>query len=285
MINYDISALWQQIEIQLQALILEFEQSPLEEAFYNIGAVAEVAITDIDNQQLQGIVKQLVDSTFRWLKTGLLEDILFSKMEYGYHAAIMCVFASKAPQFRADDLKTIETLITQGMLLRSESPVLTQFTVEQHFITAGIKLTSPSLGKRQLGKMINKRLLRSRTDEYDLAILCMLAQVKFNLDGNDVAECGYFAKALLVQAIRNKDHNRIAYLSFMCSKLSKLPHWLLTGATTAFNTSQFDINNFPAPISNQIDSMFIQRAKKGMQLRSAICYALLLQKVRLQNES
>lgn len=283
MTNNSETVLLQQCSIKLQAFITEFEQSPLEEAFYNIGAVAEVIVTDIDNQYLDEITRLLSQASYRWLKSGLLDDILFAKMEYGYHGAILCLFASKAPQFNLGDLNTINSLIANGMLLRNESPILTQFTVEQHFISAGINLPPPSLGQRQLSKMINKRLLRSRTDEYDLAILCMLVQTKHHLDSNEVAQCVNFANALLVQAIRNNDQNRVAYLSFIYSRLSILPDWLLMSSLSAFKNSQLDMSNFPAPVSNQIDSIFIQRAKKGMQLRSAICYALL-QKLRQNNE-
>lgn len=260
----------------LQQLIAEFNQKPDGEGLNDIGAVAEILVLAIDNKTASGLIEQLGSAALLWLKSGLLEEIFYTHMDYGYHLSILCHLASRADGFANEDLTVIKTLIDNGMLLRGEVPVLTQYIITHHLVAAGITIDKPSFAQRDLSKMINKRVLRRRTDEHDVMVLTMIAQARKNHGKELAGDFTLFTRVLLSQAIRSMDHNRTALLLFIYPFLSPLPQWLKTSGINRLIQSNINCANFPSPINNQIDNDYVKRAKRGLRLRSLFCYTFVL---------
>jgi len=264
-------------QAEFKCLIQELESAPSRTAFFDVGAVAEVLVLTNGIPEAEGLTRMLCDASARWLKSGLLEDLLMARVEFAYHVALLTYLAQSAASFSPSDVEVIRNLSEGRLVARSEIPVLRQHLIAAYFSGCGIHTEFGQLGRRNLTQIIDRRVLRARSDEFDLLVLLMCAQL-LQLDRSR----GYqgprtYPQAQLVQAMRSGNTNWLPVLALLCSRFFGFPGHLC-GA--AFKSMEESIpapgELLPAPPGNQIDSEYIERTERGLRLRSTIALALSL---------
>ena len=262
---------------EFQRLILELDSAPSRTAFFDVGAVAEILVLTNGIPEAEGLTRMLCDAAARWLKSGLLEDLLMARVEFAYHVALLTYLAQSVASVSPSDLEVIRNLSDGRLIARSEIPVLRQHLITAYLWACGIHTDFGKLGRRNLTQIIDRRVLRARSDEFDLLVLLMCAQL-LQLD----CSRGYqgprtYPQVLLVQAMRAGNTNWLPILTLLCRRFFGFPG-PLCGA--AFKSMEESIpapgQLLPAPPGNQIDSDYIERTERGLRLRSTIALALSL---------
>jgi hypothetical protein len=168
--------------------------------------------------------------------------------------------------------------LCEGRLIgRGEMPVLTQKLTATYLTNCGIDADFGDLGKRDLARMVDKRVLRPRSDEYDLLVVLMCAQL-FRLDPEtNYSRPSLYPRALLVQAVRSGNTNWLAVLSFLCEQWFSLDTLLRDAAYQRMRATVPSRGELvPAPPGAGIDSEYIGRAGRGLRIRSTIALAYTL---------
>jgi hypothetical protein len=62
--------------------------------------VAEVLILSDNVPEMEPLIQPVCDAAARWLRSGLFEDVWFSKVEFAYHAALLPASRCGAAVFR-----------------------------------------------------------------------------------------------------------------------------------------------------------------------------------------
>ena len=164
-------------QAELGRLLSGFEAAPSSSGLFDIGAVAEIAVLGDGVPEIEPIRQILCDSAARWLRSGVLEDLCFPRVELTYTAALLAYLAQRSRGFSPGDMAVMKRLCEGGLIGRSEVPVLTQRLIAAYLTRCGIETDFGDLGRRDLMKMIDKRVLRVRSDEYDLLVVLMCAQL------------------------------------------------------------------------------------------------------------
>lgn len=262
-------------EAQLQRLIGELERSPSRTAFFDIGTVAEVLILAAGSYATQGLIEMLSDAADGWLKSGLMEELGVARAEFAYHIALLCYMAQSSAFWIPSDMEGIAGLANGRLIARNEIPVLRQHLLTAYFSGCGVQADFGQLGRRDLVKIVDRRVLRARSDEFDLLVLIMCAQL-LQFDGARQKPRVY-PQVMLGQAIRSKNTNWIPVLTLLCQRFFGLPEPL---HRTALKVMQESIpaegELLTAPPGHQIDSEYLERTEKGLRLRSTIALAVSL---------
>lgn len=245
------------------------------EALLDISAVAELVKSAPESVVLAASRARLRVAALRWLKAGVLAEIVFTKPEFTHSIALLVSLAREAPGFAAGADESIIRLISTGMIGRSELPTL---SLEVAAMCYGQGSSSFQKSGRTLSKLIDKRILRRRTDEYDIATLIMVG----HLVSADPSLCGSsaqtFPQVLLLDALRQGHHNYVAVLAFLNRFVFVgTPPALLQCAReflSAFRDSGGGL--IPPPQEQYLYSEFLERSPLGLQLRSTLACAAFL---------
>lgn len=262
-------------QAELEKLLVNFERDPSRAGFFDIGAVAEVLALSERIQAARSLTATLADAASRWLRSGLLEDAAFARVEFVYHTAVLCYLARHGKDYSGADMLTVKRLFEARLIGRSELPVVTQQVTGAYLSLCGVHADFTQQGQRDLVLMIDKRVLRTRSDEYDIAVLIMCAQLlQFGANPSQSRPL-LFPQILLTQAIRSVNLNWLSVLAFLCAKVFGLPYWLRAAAVECILDHLPPKGDLlPWPKSNACDSKYIQRASRGLRLRSTIALAL-----------
>lgn len=262
---------------EVERLITEFDRSPRPKEFYDLGAIAEVLALCASLASAQPLRARVSVAALAWLRAGLFEDALFAKVEHLYHTTLLCYLASGVPAYRTADAAHAGQLLTSGLVGRSELPVLTMQIVATYVGACGIDFDLDALGSRDLRLVVDKRVLRARSDEYDILTLMMVAQLASLSDRFSHSLPQIFPQALLVQAIRSGHLNWIPILTLLCTTVYGIPPWLRRGATDAMRRSLEQATELlPAPEPGSWENDYVTRAEHGLRVRSSIASFALL---------
>jgi len=258
-------------------LLDAFETAPSRSGLFDVGAVAEmVALGDVV-PGIDRVRKPVCNAAARWLRCGILEEFCFSRVELSYYTALLAWLAQSGDGYSAADMSVVKRLCEGRLVGRSEMPVLTQRLTAAYLTRCGIDADFGDLGERDLARMIDKRVLRGRSDEYDILVVIMCAQL-LHLEPNlSRSRPSLFPQALLVQAVRSGNSNWLPVLAFLCA------HWFaleegLRSAALAYMLQNLPARGelLPAPQGAAIDSEYIGRAGRGLRIRSTLALAYSL---------
>jgi hypothetical protein len=252
----------------IESLLADFEEAPSRTGFFDIGAVAEILVLSDVIPEMKPLVQPVRDAAAGWLKSGLLEDVCFSRVEFVYHAALLTYLARHGKGFCAGDMAVMRRLCEGRLVGRSEMPILSQNLVAAYFSQCDIAADFGALGERNMAAMIDKRVLRARSDEYDILVLLMCAQLHHLGAGPETP--ALYPHVLLVQAIRSADPNRLAVLAFLCARWFGLPEYLQTAVSAMVRENQTRTGLLPLPNGSGSDSDYIERTARGLRIRGTV---------------
>lgn len=252
-------------------LLAEFEEAPSRSGLFDVGAVAEVVVLGNDIPQVAEVRQAVCDGAARWLRSGLLEDLCVSRVELMCHGALLCYLAQQSESFRPCEMTIMKRLCEGRIIGRSEMPVLTQQLVAAYLTNCGISADFGDLGHRDFSRMIDKRALRARSDEYDLIVLLMCAQLLHLGACPKDAGPTLYPRLLLTQAIRSQNANWLPVLTLLCDRFFQLDGGLREAALAAMlQNLPADGELLPAPQGVGVDNEFIGRAGRGLRIRSTV---------------
>ena len=84
-------------ETELARLIEEMENAPSRTALFDIGAAAEIVVLAPAGSHVEPLRNRLANAALRWMRSGLLEDLVVARVEFGYHVAMLAYLASEDP--------------------------------------------------------------------------------------------------------------------------------------------------------------------------------------------
>jgi hypothetical protein len=267
-------------QVGLERLIREFDSTPSRSAFYDIGAVSEVLILSNGIPAAEPMLQLLREASAQWLQSGLFEDLLIARAEFAYHIVLLCYLAQDAPSWRPADMEVIRDLYNGGMIARSEMPMLRQRLITAYFAQCGLLTRSIQPENGDLARSIERRVLRARSDEFDLQVLLMCAQL-LQLNSDEVQDLPRtYPQVLLVQAMRSENRNWVPVLTLMCSRFFGVGDALNRAALQSmrdFIPSPGQL--LPTPPPSHLDSEYISRTERGLRLRSTIALGLTIDSI------
>jgi hypothetical protein len=244
------------------------------EALLDVGAVAELVLAAPDVQALSGVRVSLARAALGWLKTGLLQEIIITKMEFCYIVALLVQLARIAPEFKSSDISQFAALVASGMIGRTEMPTLTMRVMASAFGQPTLQVTQGVGQRPDFLTIVDKRVLRRRTDEYDIATMLMVAQVI------PVEDSGprIFPQVLLIDALRQQHENYVAVLAFINRFAFEGAPPAVMEAARIFLLSAIKGADglLSTPDESYLYSEFLERSDLGLRLRSTLaCIAFL----------
>lgn len=261
---------------ELARIIDEMETAPSRTAFFDLGAAAEIVVLSPAGSAAEPLRRLLAEAGARWLRSGLLEELVVTRVEFAYHAALLSYLARESQAWSHSDIETIRALADGRFIVRSEIPVMRQLLIHAYLSRSGVPVDVTSSYRTNLAKVIDKRVLRARPfDEFDLHTLVMCAQL--------VELQSYGAQpmpriqplSMLIETVRERNRNWAPVLAFLCTRFFGLPEMLrsgVVGALREFAPPEGDL--LPPPPTGQTDSEHVERSERGLRLRSTIALAL-----------
>lgn len=258
-------------QYELARLLDDFEAAPSGQGLSEVGAIAEVLILAEPLHDPAPLTQMMRDAAVRWLRSGALEELCFSRVELTNHAAILAFMAHGSADFSRTDMGIMKRLCDGGLVGRSETPVLNQQLIAAYFSRCGVGNVFGDAGSRDLGRVVDKRVLRARSDEYDVQVLLMCAQL-LQLGYKDVRNKPYiYPRTLLVHAIRTQNANWVPVLTFLCAHWFRLEENLRNAALKSMLQHMPSRGELlPAPQTTSVDGEHIARSCRGLRIRSTV---------------
>jgi hypothetical protein len=258
-------------------LLADFDAAPSCSGMFDIATVGEILVLGNGVPETQALHQMASDSAARWLASGVLEDLCFSRVELTYATALLAFMAQSGAGHCETDMAGIKRLCEGRLIGRSEMPMLTQQLVGAYLSRCGVQTDFGEPGRRDLATMIDKRLLRARSDEYDLLVVLMCAQLLRLGACPPQAKPTLYPEALLTHVVRSKNENWLPVLAFLCAQFFSLSDGLRREAVTQMRASLPSPGKLlAAPQSAGIDSEYIGRAGRGLRIRSTVGLVLSL---------
>jgi len=263
--------------VEVAQLVAEFEEVPSRKGFYDLGATAEILAFGTPLESVRPLRATLAGAALRWLRSGQIEDVMFNRVEFLYHAALLCHLASEAPGYADDDATQVRRLLTSGLVGRSELPVVTMQVIADHLQSCDIHVDRDAVGARDLRVVLDRRVLRPRSDEYDVLTVIMVAQLCSRGNPHGYPLPRVFPHLMLVQAIRAGHVNWIPVLALLCTQVFGMPAWLRRGARDAAASALANATGLlPTPETGLWENDLVKRADRGLRIRSSIATFALL---------
>ncbi len=259
------------------ALADDFQVVPTSSGLFDVGAVAELVVLGDVAPEAQPLCQLLGEAAATWLRSGVLEDLCFSRVEFTYYVALLAYLAQRSHAHSIPDMTVMKRLCQARLIGRSEMPVMTQQLTAAYLTRCGVETDFGDLGRRDLIRMIDKRVLRLRADEYDVLALLMFAQL-LRLDPGSVGRRPVlYPQVLLVQAIRSRNANWLPVLAFLCAHFLQLEHGLRDVALQSlleYLPARGEL--LPAPKASGREEEYVGTAGRGLRIRSTIALLLSL---------
>ncbi len=264
-------------ESELARLITGFEDAPTSSALSGAAAVAEILILGSDIQSADRLQNMLSDAATRWLRLGLLEELCYARVELVYPGVLLAYAARRSGTYRAADMQVIQRLCEGRLIARSEVPVLTQRLIAAYFTRCGVDAEFGDLGHRDLVKMVDKRALRARSDEYDMLVVLMCAQLLQLLGASVFDRPSLYPRLLLAQSVRSANENWLPVLVFLCNRWFPVEDGLRSAARDCIAQILPPPGELlPAPRASDFDQEYISRTGRGLRIRSTIALIFAL---------
>jgi hypothetical protein len=261
---------------ELARIIAEMELAPSRTAFFDLGAAAEIVVLAPAGSDAEPLRRLLAEAGARWLRSGLLEELVVTRVEFAYHVALLSYLARTFAGVTYSELDTIRSLVEGRLIVRSEIPVMRQLLIDAYLSRSGVAVDMTASYRTNLAKVIDKRVLRGRPfDEFDLYTLVMCAQL--------VQVQSYAAQLLprihplsmLIETVRDRNRNWAPVLAFLCTQFFGLPAMLRSGVAGALRElAPPEGELLPPPQTGVTDSQHVERSERGLRLRSTIALAL-----------
>src|SRR5207249_3213084 len=133
-------------------------------------------------------------------------------------------------------------------------------------------------GRRNLSKMLDKRILRARSDEHDILTLLMCAQLLHLQPTAGHERPSLYPHVLLLEAMRSANANWFAVLAFLCARFFGIPAPLGNAVRMVLSQHLPSAGQLlPLPAGSGLDSSYVERARRGLQLRSTVALLLSFQ--------
>jgi hypothetical protein len=261
---------------ELARIIDEMETAPSRTAFFDLGAAAEIVVLAPANSEAEPLRQLLAEAGARWLHSGLLEELVVTRVEFAYHVALLSYLALDSHVSNPSDIETIRTLSHGRFIVRSEIPVMRQLLINAYLLRSGVPVDATSSYRTNLAKVIDKRVLRARPfDEFDLHTLVMCAQlVQLEAYGAQLMP-RIQPLTMLIETVRERNRNWAPVLTFLCTQFFGLPEALRAGVVGALRElAPPEGELLPPPPTGQTDSEHVERSERGLRLRSTIALAL-----------
>jgi hypothetical protein len=263
-------------ERELEELLREFDVAPGRIVFSDLGAAAEMLILADGIDAAKPMLRRLGMACASWLQSGLFEDLLMGRAELAYHVALMTCLA-RTSDISTADVEGVCRLIEGRLVARNEMPMLRQQLIKAYFSACRIEADYGPSAQRDLARIMDRRVLRPRSDEQDLLSLIMCAQLLQVNQREYTAAPRTFPLVMLVQAIRAGNANWIPPLALLCKRFFGIPRELAGAADRTMHTLAAECRGLlPCPSADVLDSDYVQRNERGLRLRSTIALALSL---------
>ena len=262
----------------IERLFTEFKSFPSTDCLLNISYVAEVLLIDPRLPILNDCVEIAASISAKWLEEEVLTELLFSHNDLAYPVAVLVALAACHEGFLPSRTDKIAQLIHNRISLMSELPYLSTSAITAHLYTATITVEGGVISDNILRDMIDKRVLRSRSDEYDITALMHAASLIAYNQTPKARRPHLFSSALLVRALRTGDPNWVALLSYICCDVFPTNKLLLDTARqwlSGFQSENYDL--LPAPQKHVLYPEFLDRPDIGLRLRSSIAFIAFLE--------
>lgn len=272
-----VTRLFSTCESELTRLISAFEDAPTSSGLSGVAAVAEVLVLASDIPFADRLQNILSDAATRWLRLGLLEELCYARVELVYPAVLLAYAARRSASYRAADIEVIQRLCEGRLIARSEVPVLTQRLIAAYLTHCGIETDFGDFGHRDLVKMVDKRALRARSDEYDMLVVLMYAQLLQLMGASALERPSLYPRLLLAQAVRSANENWLPVLVFLCSRWFPVEDGLRSAARnriTQILPAPGEL--LPAPRATDVDQEYISRTGRGLRIRSTVALIFAL---------
>ncbi|MFN7397539.1 MAG: hypothetical protein ACK5SX_00415 [Sandaracinobacter sp.] len=266
---------------EVETIFTDFEALPSSDTLLNLSYVCEVLLINPSNPLLKGCCDQAAERSLEWLKAGLLTEVLFSHAEHAYPIALLVALSRRSDQFDIDYLRTLADLVAHKIILMSELPYLSLSAIHALFGTDTVSINFEVLPSIALKSMIDKRVLRSRSDEYDVTSLMHAMSVVKHHQALPDQRPFVFATALLMRAIRNGDANWLAVLAYLCHEIFPCNQMVLAAAYRRLDQSSLsDEGIMPPPSKDVLYPEFLERSDRGLKLRSSLARSAFMESVR-----
>lgn len=257
-------------------LLSGFGVRPSADGLMNVTAVVELAQTLPRHPGFLPLRRMLATAALEWTRSGLLANLLVSRSDYGYAVAMLLALASEANGFTPADVRDLADIYRGRVIGFSELPILTLRAIAMHLGTAGIAANDEGALPIDIGRLIDKRALRTRTDEYDVITLMMAGQLLGRTDADRSCWPSIFPRVLLAKALHDHDLNWVAVLALLAEHLYGAPKPMIATAR-ALLTATASSGLLPMPAKTVLYSEFFERSDVGLRLRSTIACLVLLQ--------
>jgi hypothetical protein len=262
---------------ELDSTLDRFTGDPTSNAVLDIGAVVEVLQAAPELASFARARSLIAVAAHRWLMSGLLAEMLVMKVALSYPVALLIELATAAPAHRPADLVPLATMVEGGLVGRGELPTLTLQLLSATFSRMGMSAPIVSGRAEDLRRIVDKRVLRTRTDEYDIATLMMAAQLLRARSSPAALLPEVFPRIMLTEALRRGHLNWIAILALLNGHVfPRAPGAMMLGARAQLQAAAGRAEMLPMPNRDVLYSEFLERSDLGLRLRSTLaCYAFL----------
>jgi len=261
---------------EVATLLHTFEERPTAGGLMDLTAIVELIQTLPELRCFANIRKMLAASALRWTRSGRLAGILISRADYGYAVAMLLALASEADGFLPADIVPLRDLYNGKVIGFSELPILTLRSIAQQLATAKIATASKDTSPLNIRSLIDKRVLRTRTDEYDVITLMMASQLLPARSEHEMLWPRVFPNVMLVKALRAQDLNWTAILSLLAKYRFGAPEALLRAARKLL-AARSGSELLPAPHGTLLYSEFFERSDIGLRLRGTLARQAFLE--------
>lgn len=257
--------------------LAEMDDAPEASILLEAAAVAEILAIAVNRPSLRAMQELMSRVTCRWLQCGLLEHALMSGAQNLYPVSLLIQFATKDPAFRHQDLAVTRALVEAGIVGRTELPILTLALVAALLRYGDVDFNVPVYSLRGAQGTFDKRVMRARTDEYDVSTLLMVAQLAIASE----AEAGdlpvVLPQIMLVQAMRAGHANWLAVLSLLHETVFAVSEPVRAAGRAAVGDLVASLDDLvPLPPIAALQNDYVERVPLGLRLRSSIaCCAVL----------
>lgn len=259
-------------KMKIEQAIRQIDTVPTPRAVIDIANICELFVTVPHNKFLKTVSMALCEASLRWLRSGLLDEIIMTRAEHTYHIALLVRLASAHEDYQNSDVEQLSYLCSAGACLRSEMPFLTLRTSVAQLKKSGVSSGLQLFFDPYESVAYDKRVLRCRSDEQDLRALCMILQLR---ELNEVDESWppkVMPQVMLHAALKKNDVGTLAFLSLLGINILNIPDKLLSYARELI-TNDMEHRADLLPITDfYLDTSY---AQTGLRVRNSLaCCAL-----------
>jgi hypothetical protein len=258
---------------RVEQTIEQIDAAPTTSSLLDIATVSELIVTLPGSAVLRGVSSSLRSAALRWLRSGLIEDIMMTRAEHSYHMALLVRLASVHDDYKLSDVQHLSYLCAAGACLRGEMPSLTLRTAVSHLARSGVSTGLTVFFEPNEALAYDKRVLRPRNDEQDFRALFMILQLRQLGEVDESWIPRVMPQAMLYHVVQKRDFGALATLALLNKHALSVSPELLRFACMLLAKSIEELDDLLPITSGQVDTIY---APTGLRVRNSLaCCALL----------